>query len=72
MSKSKNVPAVTEAARDASKTLSVWSAVETRAKQLKDAAEKQEANGSFAEIHFTGARVQGVIKAGDVVLKIDA
>lgn len=71
MSKHKNL-AITEAAKQAANQLTAWAAVEARAKHLHADATAQPLTGNFAEIHFTGARIQGVIKAGDVVLKIDA
>ena len=69
--KEMNVPAVTEAAKLAGKQLSAWTAVETRAKSMLDAAQKEDVSTSFAEFRFTGCSVQGIVKAGNVVLKIE-
>ncbi len=63
--------AITETARAAGAQLTAWGAVEAHAKRILDATKEAEVNGDFAEIHFSGNHVQGVIKAGNVVLKID-
>ena len=65
--------AISDAAQSAAGALSAWGAIEARAKSILAATEAQEAtaSGSFAEIHFTHGNVRGVIKAGDVVLKIE-
>jgi hypothetical protein len=70
MSKSRNVPAVTEAAKEASRHLSAWEAVEAHGKRILEAAKDEEISGDFAEVHFSKGEVAGVIKVGNVVLKI--
>ena len=67
-----NALAISEAARQAATALTAWEAVEARAKQLRADAEAEPASTNFAEFHLTGSRIQGVIKAGEVILKIDA
>ncbi len=72
MAKTKErLPSVTEAARSAGKALSAWAAVEVAAKKAVGAAEAKAAPESFAEFHFTGATVRGVVKAGSCVLKVE-
>ncbi len=72
MSKKSNVPAITEAAQQAAKTLTAWTAVEAHGKRILEAAKDAKVTGDFAELHFSGARVQGVVKVGNVVMKIEA
>ncbi len=68
-----NVPAITEAAKQAAKSLTAWAAVEAHGKRILDAAkEANTVTGDFAELHFRGTSVQGVVKVGNVVMKIEA
>jgi hypothetical protein len=70
MSKTKAV-AVTQAAQMAGTKLALWDAVEAEAKnRLAEAETKKELGDSFAEIHFCGSSVQGVVKVRDFVLKV--
>jgi hypothetical protein len=71
MSKTKEVTTVTQAARAAGTKLAAWDAIEAEAKlRLAEAEAKTEASDSFAEIHFNGSSVQGVVKVRDFVLKV--
>ena len=72
MAKHKNVPAITEAAKQAAKALSAWTAVEAHGKRILEATNDAAVSGDFAELHFRGASVQGVVKVGNVVMKIEA
>ena len=62
---------ITAAAKEASQSLSAFTAVEAAAKRITDAVKTEDVTGSFAEFAFEGARVRGVVKAGSVVIKID-
>lgn len=64
--------AITEAAKQAGKQLSAWAAVEAHGKRILEATKDAEVTGDFAELHFSGARVQGIVKVGNVVMKIEA
>ena len=68
----KNVPAITEAALQAAKSLTAWDAVKAHGKRIHEASRDATVTGDFAELHFSGARVQGVVKVGNVVMKIEA
>ena len=68
----KSVATITEAARSAGSKLSVWGAVEAEAKKRMIAAQEDKTGRNFAEIHFFGGSIEGVIKAGDVVLKVQS
>lgn len=70
-SKTNNL-AVTEAARSAAKSLSAFTAVEAQARKIMEAVTTEEPSGNFAEVRFAGAEVTGVIKVGNVVLKIQS
>jgi hypothetical protein len=48
----------------------MWRAVEANARRIAEEASRAEAPDSFAEMEFSGAVVRGVVKAGNVVLKI--
>lgn len=69
--KKPNQIAIREAAKDAAQHLAAWHAVEAAAEKNLKAVEKREASGNFAEVHFKDGHFAGVIKAGDVVLKIE-
>jgi hypothetical protein len=71
MSKHKNL-AVTEAASQAAKSLSAWGAVEAQAEKMLHAVQNTQAKGDFAELHFNGDHVQGVVKVGNFVMKIES
>jgi hypothetical protein len=71
MSKTKEVATVTQAAQMAGTKLALWDAIEAEAKlRLAEAEAKTEVSDSFAEIHFNGSSVQGVVKVRDFVLKV--
>ena len=72
MSKKNQVATITEAARSAGQRLSVWGAVEAEAKKRMLEASDAKVGKNFAEIHFFGGSIEGVIKAGDVVLKVQS
>ncbi len=63
--------AITTLAQQAGKQLDAWAAVEANAKRILDVTKEADVTGDFAELHFTGARVQGVVKVGNVVMKIE-
>lgn len=69
--KKPNQIAIREAAKDAAQHLAAWTAIEAMAKENLKAVEKNEASGNFAEVHFKNGNFVGIIKAGDVVLKIE-
>jgi hypothetical protein len=70
--KNEMITAMAVATAQAAKSLTAWTAVEAHAKRLlEDVKETTEISGDFAEIHFVKDGVKGVIKAGNVVLKID-
>jgi hypothetical protein len=63
--------AISNAAQTAATKLASWDAVQAEAKhRLAEAEAKTELSDNFAEIHFSGASVQGVIKVGNTVLKL--
>jgi hypothetical protein len=70
MSKSKRSDLVTRAASEAAGVPTMWHAVQENARRIAEEAARGEAPDSFAEIEFSGAVVRGVVKAGNVVLKI--
>jgi hypothetical protein len=73
MSKTKAVATIAEAARTAGTKLALWDAIEAEAKNHLEAAEARKdgaLSDSFAEIHFCGSSVQGVVKVRDFVLKV--
>jgi hypothetical protein len=70
MSKTKRNELVTKAAAEAAGVPTMWHAVEANARRIAEEAARAEAPDSFAEIEFSGAVVRGVVKAGNVVLKI--
>jgi hypothetical protein len=70
MAKTKAV-AVTQAAQTAGTKLALWDTVEAEAKnRLAEAEAKKEGSDSWAEVHFNGSSVQGVVKVKDFILKI--
>lgn len=70
--KTKGKELITDLARETGKQLNAWSAVEAHAKRQLDATRGTEVNGDFAELHFSGASVKGVVKVGNVVMKIES
>ncbi len=62
---------VTAAAQAASKTLSAFTALEVNAKRITDAVKEEEVTADFGEFHFSREGIQGAVKAGSVVIKID-
>lgn len=73
--KHNGVPAVTKAAEQAGAQLTKltgFSAVEAQAKKVLAAMGRDEGTGNFAEFHFRGANVQGIVKAGEVTLTINS
>ncbi len=71
MNMAKKNELITAAAQSTAKTLSAFTALEVHAKRVQDAVKEEEVTANFAELHFTGGRIQGAIKAGNVVIKID-
>ena len=70
MSKHKNIPAVTEAARDASKQMAAWGAVETLAR--KAMKEREGADTSdFAEFLLSGQGSKAIVRIGGSVFRIE-
>jgi hypothetical protein len=63
--------AVTEAARQAGTVLASWRAVEAEAQNQLEAAKVKAASANFAEFHFHDGRFCGVVKAGDLVVKVE-
>lgn len=72
MSKHKNIPAVTEAARDASKQMAAWGAVETLAKKAVKQREDAENSTDFAEFLLSGKGSKAIVRIGDSVFRIEA
>jgi hypothetical protein len=73
MAKNREVATITRAAQNAGAKLALWNAVEAEAKNRLEEAEARkngELSDSFAEIHFNGSSVQGVVKVRDFVLKV--
>lgn len=72
----KHLPAVTEAAREASTRLTSWKAVEASAKSFLKASEEATDGNNFVELHIHAGpnktAMQGVVKAGNVILKIES
>ncbi len=62
---------ITAAAQSAAKTLSAFTALEVHAKRVQDAVKEEEVNADFGEFHFSQHGIQGAVKAGNVVIKID-
>ena len=56
---------------DAARTLSAFAALELEAQKRLTQVEEAEPASSFAEFRFCNGSVQGVVKAGNVVLKIE-
>jgi hypothetical protein len=63
--KSKNVPAITEPAQG-----DLFGA-HVHAEKIVEATKRLPEAENFAELHFDGARVTGIIKTGNIVLKIN-
>jgi hypothetical protein len=71
MTKHKQNLAVTEAARQAGVQLATWSAVETMAKKVNEAAERRAESNTFAEFLLSGTGSKAIVRIGDSVFRIE-
>ncbi len=71
MAKTRNLPAVTEAAKRAGLQLSTFAAVEAEAANHLRAAENKQAGQNFAEFLLSGNGSRAIVKIGDSVFKIE-
>lgn len=71
MSKHKNVPAVTEAARAAGKQLATWGAVEAMARKAVAAADQKTDFANFAEFLLSGTGSKAIVRIGESVFRIE-
>jgi hypothetical protein len=69
--KSKELAAVTEAAREAGSQLATFTAVEAAADQIRKAAEQKEAANNFSEFLLSGSGSKAIVKIGDNFFRIE-
>jgi hypothetical protein len=69
--KGKEVQAVTNAAREAAKTLATWGTVEVMAQKVMVETERAASAQNFAEFLLSGAGSRALVKIGDSVFRIE-
>jgi hypothetical protein len=70
--KTKGKDLITETARVAGAQLTAFSAVETNAKKILEAAIGSDKDGVAWEIHLTGKSAKGIVKTANGLLRIES
>jgi hypothetical protein len=71
MPKHKQVPAITEAARQAGAALATWGAVETMARRVMAETEERAQRDDFAEFLLSGKGSKALVRIGGSIFRIE-
>jgi len=71
MSKHKQVPAVTEAARQAGAQLATWKAVEAMGQRVMAESERLTQRDDFAEFLLSGSGSKAIVRIGGSIFRIE-